>query len=70
MTARCSTGSRPNGIAKLRDLNTSDNRLLLHTNMEAGHGGASGRLTRRKETARYYAFLLSLAGRHIDTKAP
>ncbi len=49
-------------MAKLRDLNTGDNLLLLHTNMEAGHGGASGRLKRHRETARHFAFLLSLAG--------
>ena len=34
--------------------------LLLHTNMEAGHGGASGRFQRYKETALQYAFLLNL----------
>ena len=39
-----------------------DNPLLLHTNMEAGHSGASGRYRRYEETAMEYAFLLSLAG--------
>ena len=47
-------------VAKLRALKTDDNRLLLKTNMEAGHGGASGRLKRHKETALTYAFLLDL----------
>ena len=49
-------------IAKLRDLRTDHNLLLMHTNMEAGHGGASGRFKRYKETALEYAFLLSLEG--------
>jgi oligopeptidase B len=48
--------------AKLRDLKTDNNRLLLKTNMEAGHGGASGRFRRHHETAFAYAFLLDLAG--------
>ncbi|WP_350179487.1 S9 family peptidase [Phaeodactylibacter sp.] len=50
-------------VAKLRELKTDQNPLLLHTNMEAGHGGASGRYRRYKETAMEYAFLLDLAGR-------
>ena len=49
-------------VAKLRELKTDDNRILLVTNMEAGHGGASGRFKRHRETAQYYAFLLDLAG--------
>ena len=49
-------------VAKLRALKTDSNRLLLHTNMEAGHGGASGRFRRYRETAMIYAFLLDLAG--------
>ncbi len=49
-------------VAKLRDMKTDNNMLLLHTNMEAGHGGASGRFERYKETALQYAFILSLAG--------
>ncbi|MFD2514435.1 S9 family peptidase [Pontibacter locisalis] len=47
-------------VAKLREMKTDDNLLLLHTNMEAGHGGASGRFERYKETALQYAFLLNL----------
>ena len=49
-------------MAKLRELKTDDNRLLLKTNMDAGHGGASGRFRRHHETAFSYAFLLDLAG--------
>ncbi len=49
--------------AKLRALKTDQNKLYLHTDMEAGHGGASGRFDRYRETARDYAFLLDLAGR-------
>ena len=49
-------------VAKLRDMKTDDNLLLLHTNMEAGHGGASGRFKRYKETALKYAFLFKLEG--------
>ncbi len=48
--------------AKLRELKTDKNRLLLKTNMDAGHGGASGRFKRHHETAFSYAFLLDLAG--------
>jgi oligopeptidase B len=49
-------------VAKLRELKTDSNRLLLKTNMDAGHGGASGRFRRHHETAFCYAFLLDLAG--------
>jgi oligopeptidase B len=48
--------------AKLRELKADDNRLLLKTNMDAGHGGASGRFRRHHETAFSYVFLLDLAG--------
>jgi len=47
-------------VAKLRDMKTDTNQLLLHTNMDAGHGGASGRFEALKETAIDYAFLLDL----------
>ncbi len=49
-------------MAKLRATKTGDNVLLLKTEMEAGHGGVSGRYKRYKETAFQYAFLLDLAG--------
>ncbi|PLX05075.1 MAG: oligopeptidase B [Marinilabiliales bacterium] len=47
-------------VAKLRKLKTDNNPLLLRTNMEYGHGGASGRFEIHKETAMEYAFLLLL----------
>lgn len=49
-------------VAKLRDLKTDNNMLLFNINMEAGHGGASGRFRRYKEVALQYAFLLDLEG--------
>lgn len=49
-------------IAKLRELKIDDNKLLFHTNMEAGHGGASGRFEALREVAEEYAFLLDLEG--------
>ncbi len=49
-------------VAKLRDYKTDDNLLLLNTNMDAGHGGASGRFKRYRETALEYAFILDLEG--------
>jgi len=47
-------------VAKLRELKTDNNVLLLYTNMEAGHGGASGRFEALKETAKDYSFFLAL----------
>ena len=49
-------------VAKLRTMKTDTNQLLLHTNMEAGHGGASGRFQALKEIALEYAFILNLVG--------
>ncbi len=49
-------------VAKLRDMKTDQHILLLQTNMEAGHGGASGRFEALKEVAMDYAFLLDLEG--------
>jgi oligopeptidase B len=48
-------------VAKLRDMKTDNNLLLLDTDMEAGHGGKSGRYKRYIDTAKEYAFLLDLA---------
>ncbi len=48
-------------VAKLRRVKTDRNRLLLKTNMDAGHGGASGRFHRYQELAFIYTFLLDLA---------
>ena len=50
-------------VAKLRELKTDNNPLMMHTNMDAGHGGQSGRFRRFKETAMEYAFFLDLAGK-------
>ena len=49
-------------VARLRALKTDSNRLLLKTNMDAGHGGASGRYKRYRETAFNYAFILNVLG--------
>jgi oligopeptidase B len=49
-------------VARLRARKTDQNLLLMHTNLEAGHGGASGRFRRHRETALECAFLLRLAG--------
>ncbi|MEY3397786.1 MAG: hypothetical protein RL220_380, partial [Bacteroidota bacterium] len=49
-------------VAKLRDMKTDQNVLLLHTNMDAGHGGQSGRFRALKEIALEYAFMLDLVG--------
>lgn len=49
-------------VARLRDHQQGDAPILLHTNMEAGHGGASGRFERLKEVALIYAFLMEQAG--------
>ncbi|WP_299526121.1 S9 family peptidase [Winogradskyella sp.] len=49
-------------VAKLRELKTDSNTLFLKTNMDAGHGGASGRFESLKEDAEEFAFLLDLEG--------
>jgi oligopeptidase B len=49
-------------VAKLRDLKTDNNLLLMYTDMDAGHGGASGRFDALKDVAKDYAFLLDLEG--------
>ena len=47
-------------VAKLRDKKTGENVLLLDTDMESGHGGASGRFKRYRRTALEFAFMLDL----------
>jgi len=50
-------------VAKLRDIKKGNQMLLLFTNMDAGHGGASGRFRMLKELAMVYAFAIDLAGK-------
>lgn len=47
-------------VARLREANTADTKIFFHCNMDAGHGGASGRFEALKEIAEDYAFLLGL----------
>ena len=49
-------------VAKLRDHWQGENKLYLHMNMDAGHGGKSGRFRRYREVALEYAFILDLVG--------
>ena len=49
-------------VARLRTLKTDSNLLLLKTNLDAGHGGASGRYDYLKEIAETYSFVLSQMG--------
>jgi oligopeptidase B len=49
-------------VAKLRELKTDNNRLLFWCNMDAGHGGKSGRFEALKEVALEYAFMMDLVG--------
>ena len=49
-------------VAKLRSVKTDHNPLLLHVDMDAGHGGKSGRFQRYREIAMEYAFIVSTAG--------
>jgi oligopeptidase B len=49
-------------VAKLRELKTDNNLVLMHCDMSTGHGGSSGRFQRLKEIAREYAFMLMLEG--------
>lgn len=49
-------------LAKLRDMKTDNNILIMDCNMETGHGGASGRFEALKETAKDFAFLFMLEG--------
>ena len=49
-------------VARLREMKTDDNALVYRVNMEAGHGGKSGRFQRFRETAEYSAFMLGQLG--------
>lgn len=49
-------------VARLRELKTDHNLLLLHTDMESGHGGKSGRFKAYEDIALEFAFLLQLNG--------
>ncbi len=49
-------------VAKLREMKTNDAPLLFHCDLQAGHGGASGRFASLQDTAREYVFILALAG--------
>ncbi|MGS0725564.1 prolyl oligopeptidase family serine peptidase, partial [Shewanella sp. 0m-11] len=54
-------------VAKLREVKTDANMLLFDTDMEAGHGGKSGRYRQYEDTAKEYAFFIGLLG--LDDKA-
>ena len=53
-------------VARLRDLDTGTGPVVFRTNMDAGHGGKSGRFRRYRELAEMYAFLLD----QLDVAAP
>jgi oligopeptidase B len=55
-------------VAKLRAMKTDSNPLVFRINMEAGHGGKSGRFERYHSVAEYYAFMLSQLG--VGNAAP
>jgi oligopeptidase B len=54
-------------VAKLRALRTNDEPLLFHVNLEAGHGGKSGRYQRLLEIAREYGFITGLLAGKLAT---
>jgi len=56
-------------VARLRDFKTNGNPVLLHTNLEAGHGGQSGRFEHLREVAREYGFVIALAGNGLGQEA-
>ena len=55
-------------VARLRELKTDDNLLLLKTYMEAGHGGSAGRFEKLHEVALVYAFLLKVFGKAQESE--
>lgn len=54
-------------VARLRDMKTDDNPVILRTNMDSGHGGASGRFSKLEEVAFVDAFALRLMGKDTLT---
>ena len=52
-------------VAKLRELKTDENLVLLYTNMDAGHGGSSGRFQKIKEVVREYAFIFHVLEKEL-----
>lgn len=56
-------------VARLRDLKTDENPMLLHVNLEAGHGGKPGRFARLHEVAREYGFVVALASATLATQS-
>jgi oligopeptidase B len=56
-------------VAKLRELKTDDNLLLLCTDMDSGHGGKSGRFKSYEGVALEYAFLIGLAQETLPGRA-
>ena len=65
-TYNCASVRRPSWpakwVAKLRSVDTGPRRILLRTEMKAGHGGKSGRFERYHQTAEWYVFLLEQTG--------
>ncbi|MGD9021546.1 MAG: S9 family peptidase, partial [Lysobacterales bacterium] len=53
-------------VAKLREMRSNDNQLLLYTDLDSGHGGTSGRYQRYRDIAREYAFLVDLADQRAE----
>ncbi len=56
-------------MAKLRELKTDDNLLLLCTDMDAGHGGKSGRFKSYEGVALEYAFIVGLAQETLTSRS-
>jgi oligopeptidase B len=57
-------------VAKLRLADTGNNPLLLHVNLDAGHGGKSGRYEHMHEVAREYGFMLALVSGALNVQRP
>jgi oligopeptidase B len=57
-------------VARLREVKTDSNPVMLHINMDAGHGGATGRFDRLQEVALTYSFILRSLGKHEEPTLP